>query len=224
MAEKKAPEIAPPTVITLTLPAETTEPATLLIQRGDLAHMRLFPLCNEEGEQVDIHTLIDQAYLSLSAVEAAPPVIPAPPDPPKPAPRPVSNTVPPKPKFEEPMLKVEIGKTTRGHQTTMQIPARFVQMDQTEQQPQALLLIGKLIEGKLWDGKSPIRIEDVPALEKKLKYLTVKDLALYSLTELVQPGEDIPWQPPAEPEPVIDEADAPEEEGDPEEEDDAAND
>jgi hypothetical protein len=225
MAEKKAAPSEPlPTIVTLTLPANEADPATMLIQRGELAYVRLFPRRNEEGEQIDINAMIDLAYINLGIVESAPPVIPAPPDPPKPAPRPATASTyvgnhAPKAKPQEPMIDIKSGATTRGHTVTTRVPARFVQLAQPDQQAQALPLLGKLIEGKLWDGKSPIRIDDVPALEKKLKYLSAKDLALYSLTDLVQPGEDIPWVPPAEPEPDIEEADGPEEEGDPEEDD-----
>ncbi|MBE2192621.1 MAG: hypothetical protein IAE83_00425 [Anaerolinea sp.] len=51
---------------------------------------------------------------------------------------------------------------------------------------QALALVGKLIEGKVWDGSIPIRIPDVPALAKKLKHLTERDLSMFTLEDFVQ--------------------------------------
>ena len=52
-----------------------------------------------------------------------------------------------------------------------------------------MLIAGRLIDGKLWDGKSPIRIDDVYAVQKKLKHLSDKDLSLFDLTDFVQVGE-----------------------------------
>jgi hypothetical protein len=42
----------------------------------------------------------------------------------------------------------------------------------------------------LWDGETPIRIDDVLALAKKMKYLTERDLSLFALEDFVQVGED----------------------------------
>lgn len=44
------------------------------------------------------------------------------------------------------------------------------------------------MEGKLWDGETPIRIDDVYALAKKMKHLTARDLSLFTLTDFVQVG------------------------------------
>src|SRR5205809_1083986 len=81
----------PPVIIMLTLlsPIEGGLPldqaaATLLIQRGDLAHMRQFTYVVMD----DMTTAIKEAYIALAGVEAEPPVIPDPPkDTPKPAPK-----------------------------------------------------------------------------------------------------------------------------------------
>jgi hypothetical protein len=59
---------------------------------------------------------------------------------------------------------------------------------------QAVQLAFILIDGK-WDGDTPIRIDDVYALAKKMKPLTAKDMALFSLEDFVQVGS-------AEPEPA----------------------
>jgi hypothetical protein len=54
---------------------------------------------------------------------------------------------------------------------------------------QAVLIAGKLIDGKLWDGETPIRIADVYALAKKMKFLTAADMALFTLEDFVETGE-----------------------------------
>lgn len=205
----EAPTEVPPVIITLTLPAEDAAPATMLIQRGDLAHIRQFPY-----EATGLAQAIQDAYIALTAVEAAPPVIPAAPEAPKPAPRPASTAAPSKSSKpaapKEPVLKLMIGKTAKGYSHMQDVPERFIQGLDTDQRERWLPLIIKLIDGHLWDGKSPIRIEDAAVFEKKLKHLSAKELSLFSLTDFVQPGEDIPWVPPVELEPVIDEAEEPE--------------
>lgn len=50
----------------------------------------------------------------------------------------------------------------------------------------AIALAGRLLDGKLWDGESPIRFDDVYAVAKKIKHLTDKDFLLFSLDEFVQ--------------------------------------
>ena len=69
----------------LTLPdGDGIEPSgTLLIQRGDLAHVRQFTYLGVG----DIAAAIKDAYIALAAVEAEPPILPEPPKAtPKPAP------------------------------------------------------------------------------------------------------------------------------------------
>src|SRR5690349_20316451 len=76
---KKTP--APPTIITLTVPApsedgvRTQQNTTLLIQRGDLAHLRRF----EYNFAEDLINAIRDANDALTAIEQEPPVIPEPP-------------------------------------------------------------------------------------------------------------------------------------------------
>jgi hypothetical protein len=53
---------------------------------------------------------------------------------------------------------------------------------------QAVLLAGKLIDGKLWDGETPIRFDDVYAVARKMQYLTERDLSLFTLADFVQIG------------------------------------
>ena len=51
---------------------------------------------------------------------------------------------------------------------------------------QAAMLAGRLIDGGLWDGKSPICFEDVHAVAKKMKPLTDKDFSMFKLDDFVQ--------------------------------------
>ncbi len=75
MSDKKqsTKQVPPPTVITLTLPTPSDggiplerATATLLIQRGDLAHVRQFTYIVVD----DMTTAIKEAYIALAAVEA----------------------------------------------------------------------------------------------------------------------------------------------------------
>jgi hypothetical protein len=52
---------------------------------------------------------------------------------------------------------------------------------------QATMLAGRLIDGKLWDGETPIRFDDVYAVAKKMKHLSNKEIgSLFTLEEFVQ--------------------------------------
>jgi hypothetical protein len=73
---------------------------------------------------------------------------------------------------------------------------------------QATMLAGRLIDGKLWDGETPIRFDDVYAVAKKMKHLTEKDLSLFTLEDFVQSGTDTSDDEPASTEEVKDEAQA----------------
>jgi hypothetical protein len=53
---------------------------------------------------------------------------------------------------------------------------------------QAVLIAGKLIDGKLWDGASPIRIDDVYTTLKKMKHLSEREMSLFTLEDFVQVG------------------------------------
>lgn len=48
------------------------------------------------------------------------------------------------------------------------------------------MLAGRLIDGKLWDGKSPIRFNDVYAVARQTKQLKDNDLALFTLEDFVE--------------------------------------
>ena len=49
-------------------------------------------------------------------------------------------------------------------------------------------LAGKLIDGRLWDGQSPIRIDDVYVTMKKMKHLSEREMSLFTLEDFVQVG------------------------------------
>lgn len=164
-----------PTIITLTLPEPESEGA-LLIQRSDLAHMSQFSYTTE----IDFTTLIQQALAALAVVESDPPVIPD--DPPR---KTTTRAVAP-PEPSEPMLDIPV-KTKKG---TIAIPARFVQItggeaDEAAQQ-QALKVAGRLLDSELWDGSTPIAINDAPAVLRRLDGLTDKELkVLFKLEQFV---------------------------------------
>jgi hypothetical protein len=182
----------PPTVITLTLPESESEArdGTLLVQRGDLARVHQFTY-----ERIaDLTEVIADALIAFAAVEADPPVIA---DVPPPAPTPIKKSAAPAPSAET-TVDVPLKKGTKA----VKISHLKIVGGETDAAAyrQAVLLAGKFIDGKLWDGETPIRIDDVYALAKKMKHLTERDLSLFALTDFVQVGA-------VEPEPIADEPD-----------------
>jgi hypothetical protein len=186
----------PPTIITLTLPTPSEggiplerATATLLIQRGDLAHVRQFTYIVME----DLTTAIKEAYIALAAVEAEPPVIPeASKVVPKSEPK-AKAKVEPKPVVEEePTIDIPLKKGTLA----VKISHLKIVGGETDAAAyrQAVLIAGKLIDGKLWDGASPIRINDVYTTMKKMKHLSEREMSLFTLEDFVQIGDtmDVP--------------------------------
>ncbi len=186
----------PPTLITLTLPTPVNGGlpleqaiATLLIQRGELAHLRQFTYVLMD----DLTTAIQDAYTALAAVEAAPPVMP---EPPKTAPKSVPKTkvqAQPSPAIdEEPTIDIPLKKGT----VAVKINYLKIVGGETDAAAyrQAVLMAGKLIDGQLWDGQSPIRIDDVYAVQRKLKHLSDSEMSLFILEDFVQRASlaDIP--------------------------------
>jgi hypothetical protein len=192
MSDKKqnTKQEPPPTIITLTLPTPSEggiplerATATLLIQRGDLAHVRQFTYVVLE----DLTTAIKEAYLALAAVEAEPPVIPEPAK--------ATQKVEPKAKGktaakpvveEEPTIDIPLKKGTLA----VKISHLKIVGGETDAAAyrQAVLIAGKLIDGKLWDGASPIRIDDVYTTVKKMKHLSEREMSLFTLEDFVQIG------------------------------------
>jgi len=184
---KQAP---PPTIITLTLPTPSEggiplerASATLLIQRGDLAHVRQFTYIVVE----DMTTAIKEAYIALAAIEAEPPVIPeAPKATPKSEPKAKAKNEQKPVVEEEPTIDIPLKKGTLA----VKISHLKIIGGETDAAAyrQAVLIAGKLIDGKLWDGQSPIRIDDVYTTMKKMKHLSEREMSLLALEDFVQVG------------------------------------
>jgi hypothetical protein len=189
------PKQTPNTVLTLTLPtpegggiAPERATATLLIQRGDLAHVRQF---HYNGQLADLIIAIREATIELGLLEDNPPIIPETPKAlPKAEAKPKSTTkkaAPAPPVEEEPTIDIPLRKGAK----TVRISHLKIVGGETDAAAykQAVLIAGKLIDGGLWDGQSPIRIDDVYATLRKMKHLTNAEMGLFSLTDFVQLGE-----------------------------------
>jgi hypothetical protein len=191
MSEKKQhnPTTTPPTIITLTLPtpegggiAPERATATLLIQHGDLAHVRQF---HYHGYLPDVVDAIREATEALGLLEDNPPVIP---ESPKAAPKGKGKAAAESLVEEEPTIDIPLKKGT----LTIKISYLKIVGGQTDAAAyrQAVLIAGKLIDGKLWGGTFPIRIDDVYATMKKMKHLTDRDFSrLFALEDFVQASE-----------------------------------
>jgi hypothetical protein len=207
------PKETPPTVITLTLPtpegggiAPERATATLLIQRGDLAHVRQF---HYVGMLDDLFNAVREASTSLGLLEDNPPVIPDLPEE-KPKSTPKRKTKPATKEEavpdEEPTIEIPLKKGTKAVKIShLKI---FGGESDAAAYRQATMLAGRLIDGKLWDGETPIRFDDVYAVAKKMKHLTEKDLSLFTLADFVQSGTDVSDDEPASTEENKDEAQA----------------
>lgn len=177
----------PPTVITLTLPtpegggiASERATATLLIQRGELAHVRQF---HYNGYLPDLMDAIRQAYDALGQVEDHPPLIPDLPEE-KPEPKKTKSAQKPQPQAdEEPTIDIPLKKGVKAVKMS-HLKIIGGESDAAAYR-QAVLIAGKLIDGKLWDGETPIRIDDVYATMKKMQHLTDKDFSLFTLADFV---------------------------------------
>jgi hypothetical protein len=202
MAKKTQQKQAPPTVITVTLSEEEGDPrsGTLLIARGELAHVRQFTYTNL-GE---IAAVLKEAVVALSAVEADPPILPEV--------KAKSETgkngakaTPTPPADEEPTIDVPTKKGT----VAVKISHLKIVAGETDVAAyrQATLAAGRLMDGKLWDGTTPIRFDDVAGVQRKLQHLTDKDLSLFTLDDFVQVGSASD-QPDAQANPAQEEADS----------------
>ncbi|MEO1643610.1 MAG: hypothetical protein AAFR67_00375 [Chloroflexota bacterium] len=181
----------PPTIITLTLPIPTgggiapeEATATLLIQRGDLAQVRQF---HYHGMMADLTDAIREASEALGLIEECRPVIPELPKEKKgknkrkaKADTPVDDG--------EPTIEVPLKKGTQAVKMS-HIKIVSGETDAAAYR-QATMLAGRLIDGKLWNGKTPIRFENVTEVAKKMKHLTIKDLSLFTLDDFVQSASE----------------------------------
>lgn len=197
MSDKKqnAKQEPPPTVITLTLPtpegggiSRERATATLLIQRGDLAHIHQF---HYQGALADLMNAIREAEAGLGKVEDNPPIIPeAPKAEPKAKAKGKAVTEPVA--AEEPTIDIPLKKGVKA------VKMSYLKIIGGETDAaayrQAVLIAGKLIDGKLWDGQSPIRIDDVYVTMKKMKHLSEREMSLFTLEDFVQIGgaADVP--------------------------------
>jgi hypothetical protein len=168
--------VTPSVIITITLPANEGEHATLLIQRGDLAHMRQFAYADLD----DVASVLHEAANSLLLIESDPPMISeVPPPTPKAAVKPERKSEPQEPTIDVPLKKGSVAiKISHLKITGRETDAAAYR--------QAVLIAGKLIDGGLWDGKTPIYLEDVYVTAKKMKHLSDKELSLFSLKDFVQ--------------------------------------
>lgn len=201
----------PPTIITLTLPTPEgggisleRATATLLIQRGELAHIHQF---HYQGALSDLMNAIREAEAGLRQVEDNPPIIPdLPEDPPEPEPKKKGKAAQkPQPQAdEEPTIDIPLKKGVKAVKMS-HLKIIGGETDAAAYR-QAVLIAGKLIAGGLWDGESPIRINDVYATIKKMQHLTDKDFSLFKLEDFVQIGasteETIPTDEVEDPVPV----------------------
>ena len=172
-----------PTIITLTLPDNPilTSEGTILVQRGDLARIHQFTYSHIG----DLTEIIADALIGLDVLEADPPVITEAPITPPAAKK---SAAPAKVTPSEPTVDVPLKKGTKAVKIS-HIKITGGETDAAAYR-QAVLLAGKLIDGKLWDGETPIRFDDVYRIAKKMKFLTVADFSLFKLEDFVQVEAD----------------------------------
>jgi hypothetical protein len=170
----------PPLVLTITLPSIDDDElsGTLLIQRGELGHICQFTYSHLD----DLAGIIKDGVMALAAVEAEPPIIA------EPAPPPVdsTSTKSPPPSPSEPTVDIPLKKGKK----TVKISHLKLVGGETDAAAyrEAVLIAAKFIDGRLWDGETPIHIHDVYVLAKKTKHLTAQDMALFRLDEFVDVG------------------------------------
>ena len=194
--KKQSNKQEPPlTLITLTLPtpegggiSRERATATLLIQRGDLAHIHQF---HYQGALADLMNAIREAEAGLGNVEDNPPIIPeAPKAEPKAKAKGKAVTEPVA--AEEPTIDIPLKNGVKA----VKMSHLKVVGGETDAAAyrQAVLIAAKLIDGKLWDGLSPIRINDVYVTMKKMKHLSDREMSLFTLEDFVQVGgaADVP--------------------------------
>ncbi len=191
MSDTQRKQDTPPTIITLTLPtpegggiAPERATATLLIQRGDLAHVQQF---HYSGYLPDVMDAIRAATAALGALEDDPPVVPdLPDDPPKPAPKAKAKPATLPDPDDEPTIDIPLKKGTLAVKIS-HLKIVGGESDAAAYR-QAALIAGKLVDGKLWDGQTPIRLRDVYALAKRMQHLADRELSLFTLNDFAETG------------------------------------
>lgn len=183
----------PPTIITLTLPTPEgggisleRAAATLLIQRGELAHIHQF---HYQGALSDLMNAIREAEAGLGQVEENPPIIPDLPEEKlksEPKKKAKAAQKPQPEEDEEPTIDIPLKKGVKAVKMS-HLKIIGGESDAAAYR-QAVLIAGKLIAGGLWDGESSIGVNDVYATMKKMQHLTDKDFSLFKLEDFVQTG------------------------------------
>jgi hypothetical protein len=178
MTEKSRTATPSTTIFTLTLPEPGGE-GILLIQRGELAHVRQFAFMQVS----DITEAVQAAMDALDLVESHPPVIADEP----PGKTITKTTPPPEPEQpQEPTIDIPVKKGV------VAVPISYLKITGGETDAaayrQAVQIAGKLITGGLWDGKTPIRIDDVYRVQRQIKGLSDKEMSLFTLEDFAQCG------------------------------------
>jgi hypothetical protein len=182
MTEKSRTKTPAATIFTLTLPDPGGE-GILLIQRGELAHVRQFAYMQVS----DITEAVQAAMDALALVESNPPVIPdAPPEG-----KTTSKAAPPPEPAQpqEPTIDIPVKKGV------VTVPISYLKITGGETDAsayrQAVQIAGKLITGGLWDGKTPIHIDDVYRVQRQLKGLSDKEMSLFTLEDFAHRASDV---------------------------------
>jgi hypothetical protein len=181
MTEKSRTKTPSTTIFTLTLPEPGGE-GILLIQRGELAHVRQFAY----AQVSDITAAVQAAMEALALVESNPPVIAN-----EPPGKTTAKTAPsPEPEQpQEPTIDIPVKKGV------VTVPISYLKISGGETDAaayrQAVQIAGKLITGGLWDGKTPIRIDDVYRVQRQLKGLSDKEMSLFTLEDFAQRASDV---------------------------------
>lgn len=135
------------------------------------------------GYLPDVMDAIREASITLGTLEDNPPVVPDPPaEQPKKGKRAKAEV---STNDEEPTIDIPLKKGSH----TIKISHLKITGGETDAAAyrQAVMIAGRLIDGKLWDGETPIRLDDVYATAKKIKGLSDKEISsLYTLNEFVQ--------------------------------------
>jgi hypothetical protein len=177
---KKTKQPPKQTVITLTLPDDKgrlQKEGTLLIQRGDLAQIFRFYHTN----MGDITSAIRDAQTRINELEANPPVIEKVTA--KPPQVDTSQDTPP----EEPTIELPCKKGA------VSIPMSHLKIVEGETDAVsyriAMQIGARLMDGKLWDGQTPLRLKHVGEIFNRMKSLTDADFQLFTLSDFADVEE-----------------------------------
>lgn len=188
-----------PTYVTITIPAEREQQATLVIRRGELGRLVHFHWDTDD----DVVYAIHQGEGLLRETEAKPPVMPPPaPMPPKPLETPASASKA-KTKSSKSKAKPEPAKPTPPPEPTYllklwkhlqrTIPQSRLSFPEGTEEA-ALKVAARLIDIEQWKGDKPIRINDpAKALALMEKYTDKELKAFYEFSDFAsyQPEQEL---------------------------------